>query len=504
GLGEVDRFPFIDPPDPKVVRDGYRLLEELGAVSARGKLTALGQRLARLPVDPRLGRMLLAANEQGCLAEVLVIVSAMSIQDPRERPTDKQAQADQAHARFQHPRSDFLAWIALWRYYEEQRQTLSQNQLRKLCQREYFAYMRMREWREIHGQLVISCRQLGFKVRPQLPEEEAYEAIHQALLTGLLGNVAQRDEGKQFNATRNRKIVVFPGSGQYKKPPPWLVAGEIVETTQVYARQCAAIEPDWLLRVNPRVLKRSHYEPAWQRRSGRVMAKERVTLFGLTISDGRKVHFGDIDAKASREIFIRDALVTGNVMKPPRFLKENLALMRSVEELESRTRRRDLLIEEEALVRFYDERLGTDCVGMTSLIKWLKADRARDDMLFLKREQILVRDPGAEVEAQFPPTLHWQGVDYQLRYQFEPGRESDGVSITIPLPLLNRAPRYLFEWLVPGLLRDKCIALIKGLPKALRKQLVPAPDVVDAALAELSAEDSDLCAALSGVLKRQR
>jgi ATP-dependent helicase HrpA len=504
GLGEVDRFPFIDPPDPKVVRDGYRLLEELGAVSARGKLTALGQRLARLPVDPRLGRMLLAANEQGCLAEVLVIVSAMSIQDPRERPTDKQAQADQAHARFQHPRSDFMAWIALWRYYEEQRQTLSQNQMRKLCQREYFAYMRMREWREIHGQLVIACRQLGFKVRPQLPEEEAYETIHQALLTGLLGNVAQRDEGKQFNATRNRKIVVFPGSGQYKKPPPWLVAGEIVETTQVYARQCGAIEPDWLLRVNPRVLKRSHYEPAWQRRSGRVMAKERVTLFGLTISDGRKVHFGDIDAKASREIFIRDALVTGNVMKPPRFLKENLALMRSVEELESRTRRRDLLIEEEALVRFYDERLGTDCGGMTSLIKWLKADRTRDDMLLLKREQILVRDPGAEVEAQFPPTLQWQGVDYQLRYQFEPGRQNDGVSITIPLPLLNRAPRYLFEWLVPGLLRDKCIALIKGLPKALRKQLVPAPDVVDAALSELSAEDSDLCAALSRVLKRQR
>lgn len=504
GLGEVDRFPFIDPPDSKVVRDGYRLLEELGAVSARGKLTALGRKLARLPVDPRLGRMLLAAQELGCLPEVLVVVSAMSIQDPRERPTDKQAQADQAHARFQHPRSDFLAWIALWRYYELQRQALSQNQLRKLCQREYFAYMRMREWREIHGQLVLACRQLGFRVPPQLPEEEAYEAIHRALLTGLLGNVAQRDEGKQFSATRNRKIVVFPGSGQYKKPPPWMVAGEIVETTQVYARQCAAIEPDWLLRVNPRVLKYHHYEPAWQRRSGRVMAKERVTLYGLTISDGRRVHFGEIDAKASREIFIRDALVTGNVMKPPRFLRENLSLMRSVEELESRTRRRDLLIEEEALVRFYDERLASHCVGMTSLIKWLKQDRTRDDSLLLKRDQILIRDPGAEVEAQFPPTLNWQGVDYQLRYQFEPGRQNDGVSITIPLPLLNRAPRYLFEWLVPGLLRDKCIALIKGLPKGLRKQLVPAPDVVDAALTELIAQDADLCTALGEVLKRQR
>ncbi|MEK9921029.1 MAG: DUF3418 domain-containing protein, partial [Luminiphilus sp.] len=307
-----------------------------------------------------------------------------------------------------------------------------------------------------------------------------------------------------FNATRNRKVLVFPGSGQYKKPPPWLVAGEVVETTQVYARQCAAIEPDWLLRVNPHVLKRHHYEPAWQRRSGRVMAKERVTLYGLTISDGQRVHFGEIDAKAAREIFIRDALVTGNVIKPPRFLRENLSLMRSVEELESRTRRRDLLVEEEALVQFYDERLGPECVGMTALIKWLKRDKEREAHLLLKREQILVRDPGAEVEAQFPPTLHWQGVDYQLRYQFEPGRQNDGVSITIPLPLLNRAPRYLFDWLVPGLLRDKCIALIKGLPKASRKQLVPAPDVVDAALSELSAEDTDLCAALGRVLKHQR
>ena len=504
GLGKVEAFPFIDPPDPKMVRDGYRLLEELGAVSARGKLTATGRQLARLPVDPRLGRMLLAAQEGGCLAEVLVIVSALSVQDPRERPADKQAQSDQAHARFQHPRSDFLAWLALWRYYEAQRQSLSQNQLRKLCLREYLSFLRMREWRDVHGQLVIACRALGFRIRPQLPEEEAYDAVHKALLSGLLGNVGQRDEGKQFNATRNRKMLVFPGSGQYKKPPPWLVAGEIVETSQVFARQCAAIEPEWLLRINPHVLKRHHYEPAWQRRSGRVMARERVILYGLTISDGHRVHFGDIDPVASRAIFIRDGLVAGNVQKPPRFLRRNLELMRSVEELESRTRRRDLLIEEEALVHFYDERLGADCVGMTSLLQWLKRHPQHEASLVLAREQILVRDPGASVEAQFPPTLHWQGVDYQLRYQFEPGREHDGVSITIPLPLLNRAPRYLFDWLVPGLLRDKCIALIKGLPKALRKQLVPAPDVVDAALTDLEASDSDLCAALSEVLRRQR
>ena len=503
-LGEVNRFPFIDPPDPKMVRDGYRLLEELGAVSSGGQLTKCGRQLARLPVDPRLGRMLLAANDLGCLAEVLVIVSAMSIQDPRERPTEKQAQSDQSHARFQHAQSDFLSWLALWRYYEAQRQSLSQNQLRKLCQREFLAFMRMREWREIHSQLVIACRQLGFRVSPELPVYEAYEAVHRALLSGLLGNVAQRDEGKQFNATRNRKVMLFPGSSQYKKPPPWLVAGEIVETSQVFARQCATIEPDWLLQINPQVLKRHQYEPAWQRRSGRVMAKERVTLFGLTISDGRRVHFGDIDREASREIFIREALVTGNVMRPPFFLRENVALTQSVEELESRTRRRDLLIEEEALVVFYSERLGAECVGMSSLIKWLKKDSSREQSLLLKREQILVRDPGTEVEAQFPPTLQWQGVDYQLRYQFEPGRQNDGVSITIPLPLLNRAPRYLLDWLVPGLLRDKCVALIKGLPKALRKQLVPAPDVVDAALVDLTPDDTDLCSALSKVLKRQR
>ena len=504
GLGKPSAFPFVDPPEPKMVRDGFKLLEELGAVSKRGKLTAVGRKMAQLPVDPKLSRMLLAAHELQCLADVIVIVSAMAVQDPRERPADKQSQADQAHARFNHPRSDFMTWLNLWNYYEEQRQALSQNQLRKLCKREYLAYLRMREWRDIHSQLTIACRQIGLRIKPSLDEEANYEAIHKALLAGLLGQIAQQDEGRVFTAARNRKVQIFPGSGQYKKPPSWLVAGEIVETSQVFARQCAAIDAQWLLRINPYLLKHHYYEPAWQMRSGRVMASERVTLFGLTISDGKRVHYGDIDPDVSRSLMIREALVPGHYKSPPHFLKHNLRIIREVQDLESRVRRRDLLVDEEALYAFYDERLPRECVSGATLERWLKRQEYASRSLELKREQVLTRDPGAELTEQFPSTLSWAGTDYKLRYQFEPGKANDGVSVTVPLPLLNRVPRYRFDWLVPGLLREKCVALIKGLPKQLRKQLVPVPDVVDAALAELEPDDSDLCQALSATLKRQR
>lgn len=500
GLGKVGAFPFVDPPEPKMVRDGYRLLEELGAVSARGKLTAVGHKMANLPIDPKLARMILASDEKNCLADVLVIVSAMAVQDPRERPQEKQAQSDQAHARFNHTQSDFMAWLNLWKYYEEQRQALSQNQLRKLCQREFLSFMRLREWREIHAQLLIAIRQLGIKVKAALTEEPHYEHIHRALLSGLLGNVATHDEGKVFNATRSRKIQVFPGSSQYKKPPKWLVAAEIVETSQVYARQCAFIEPEWLLSINPRVLKNNYYEPSWNFSSNRVMAKERVTLFGLIISDGKRVHYGEINPAESREIMIRDGLVTGQFKGPPKFLKQNLALIREVQDLESRARRRDLLVDEEVIFRFYEERLPADCVSGTALQRALTKDQSLQDFLCLTREHILTRDPGAELESQFPPTLESGGVEYRLRYQFEPGKDNDGVSVTVPLPLLNRTPRFRFDWLVPGLLRDKCIALIKGLPKALRKQLVPVPDVVDAALNLLTPDDVDLCNALADAI----
>lgn len=504
GIGEPGNFPFVDPPEPKMVRDGFKLLEELGAVSKRGKLTSTGHKMARLPVDPKLARMLLAAVNSQCIAELLVIVSAMAVQDPRERPAEKKAQSDQAHARFNHTKSDFMAWINLWRYYEEQRQSLSQSQLRKLCKKEFLSYLRMREWRDLHVQLTIACRQIGFKVSSALAEDENYEGIHKALLAGLLGQIAQQDEGRLFNVARNRKAQIFPGSSQYRKPPRWLVSGEIVETSQVFARQCAAIEPDWLLNVNPYLLKYHHYEPSWQLRSGRVMALERITLFGLTISDGKRVHFGTIDPKVAREIMIRDALVPGNFKSPPAFLKHNLRMIREVQDMESRVRRRDLLVDEEALFAFYDERLPSHVVSGSSLEKALTKTADLASTLQLKRDQVLTRDPDAELTEQFPSTLTWASVDYKLSYQFEPGKANDGVSVTVPLPLLNRAPRYRFDWLIPGLLREKCIALIKGLPKPLRKQLVPVPDVVDTLLEHITPDDRDLCAALSDVLKRQR
>jgi len=503
GLGEVQKFPFVDPPEGKMVRDGQRLLEELGAISARGKLTALGRKMARLPVDPKLARMVHAAGELKCLEEVLVVVSGLAVQDPRERPAEKRAQADQAHARFNHPRSDFLSWLNLWRYYEEQRQSLSQNQLRKLCQREFLSFLRLREWREVHGQLVIACRHVQLRPRAEFTEETDFEGVHKALLSGLLGQVAQLDEGRKYNATRNRKVQIFPGSVLHKKPPKWLVAAEIVETSQVYARQCAAIDPKWLLRINPQILKRHHYEPAWQMRSGRVMAVERVTLYGLTISDGNRIHFGDVNPVATREIFIRDGLVCGEYRKPPAFLKANLAKVREVQDLESRTRRRDLLVDEQALFEFYDERIPDHCFSASSLEKWTR-QLVDDKQLRLDQSQILTRDPGDAVADQFPSELDWRDTTYRLKYCFEPGRDNDGISVTIPLPLLNRAPRYRFEWLVPGLLREKCIALVKGLPKSCRKQLVPVPDVVDAALASMQADDVALCSALATALRKTR
>ncbi len=496
GLGKVKDFPFINPPDQRLVRDGYKLLEELGAVSPAGKLTGVGSKLARLPVDPRLGRMVLAAQHEGCLAEILVIASALAVQDPRERPADKQQQSDQSHARFRHPSSDFMAWLNLWRYYEEQRQSLSQGQLRKLCQREFLNFLRLREWREVHTQLTIACRQQGLRAGAGLPEEENYAGVHRALLVGLLGNIAQHQEDRDYLGARNRKLQIFPGSSQARKRPKWLVAAEIVETSRVFARTVGAIEAEWIIAANPELLKRHYYQPRWQARSGRVMAYERLSLYGLTVADKRSVHYGPIDPPVARELLIREGLVPGNWQRPPAFLKHNLRQVREVEALESKARRRDILVEEEALYEFYDERLPADCCTSRHLESWLKKTPGAEEHLRLQREHIIARDPGALGE-QFPDRLIHGDLELRLAYRFEPGKAGDGVSVTVPVGLLNRVPRYRFDWLVPGLLREKCIALVKTLPKEKRKRLVPVPDYVDRALAQLHPDDSDLLQALS-------
>lgn len=497
GLGKVEQFPFINPPDSRMVRDGYKLLEELGAVNASGKLTKQGRVMARLPVDPRLARMVLAASDGACLEEILVIASALAIQDPRERPADKQLQSDQAHARFRHPRSDFMAWLNLWRYYEEQRQALSQNQLRKLCKREFLSYMRMREWRDIHTQLTIACRQQKLRPRPYLPEEDNYQAVHQALLAGLLSNIAQWQEGKEFLGCRNRKLQVFPGSSQYRKPPKWLVAAEIVETSRVYARCVGTIDPAWVVNVNPGLLKHHYYQPRWQSRSGRAVAYERLSLYGLTVSDKRNVHYGSIAPEESRELLIREGLIAGRYRQFPPFLKHNQRLVRELQDLESRARRRDILVDEQVLFEFYQERLPDDAYTASRLQAWLKKNPDAAAGLHMEREQLLARDPGAVLGEQFPDHLEWRDLSFRLSYQFEPGGEADGVSVTVPVALLNRAPRYLFEWLVPGLLREKCVQLVKALPKEKRKRLVPVPDFVDHALLELEPEDKSLTQVLA-------
>lgn len=501
GLGDISKFPFLEPPDSRLIRDGYRLLDELGAVNQREQLTRLGRRMSALPIDPTLSRMVLAAQEFSVLPEMLVIASALSIQDPRERPADRQSQADQSHARFTDPRSDFMGLLNLWRYYEEQRQALSENKLRKLCKREYLSWLRMREWRDVHRQISIACRSQGLKPALELALETDYAGVHRALLTGLLGNIAQQDERREYLATRNRRLQLFPGSALYRKAPKWLVAGEIVETQRVYARTAAAIEPQWLMQVNPSLLKHQYYEPRWQREQGRVVAWRRTTLFGLTISDQVAVHYAKIDPELCRELLIREGLIAGRWSKPPPFLKHNLRLQREVEDLESRARRRDLLVDEDTLFRFYDELVPSLATNATSLIAWIKEDGSRSDVLKLRRDQLLTRDPGAVIDA-FPDRLEWQSQSYRLSYQFSPGKEADGVSVTVPVALLNRLPRFRLEWLVPGVLREKCIALLKGLPKPLRKQLVPVPDWADRALQYMQPEDRPLCEALGSAVKQ--
>ncbi|MEP5765436.1 MAG: ATP-dependent RNA helicase HrpA [Halieaceae bacterium] len=497
-LGAVKDFPFINPPDARLVRDGFKLLEELSAVDGAGKLTALGRRMAALPVDPRFARMLLAAADAGALRELLIIASALSVQDPRERPVDKQQASDEKHRRFWDERSDFLAWIKLWDYYEEQRQALSQGQLRKLCQREYLAFMRMREWRDVHFQLTLACRHAGLRANT---ETASYESVHRALLSGLLSNLAQAREGTEYLGSRNRKLQIFPGSSQFKKRPKWLLAAEIVETSKVYARCIAAVEPAWAMTVNPDLLKHHYYEPHWQMRSGRVMAFERVSLYGLVLADKQRVHYGPIEPALARELMIRGALVEGRLRQAPAFLRHNQKLISELEQLESKYRRRDLVVDEQAIFDFYDERLPATITTASRLKSWLKKTAAADASLRLSREHLLLRSLDEQLGEQFPDQLAWGDLELELSYHFAPGHAEDGVSVTIPVGLLNRVPRYRFEWLVPGLLREKCIALVKALPKVLRKQLVPVPDYVDRALAGLEPADRPLLEVLAERLR---
>ncbi|MDX1588604.1 MAG: ATP-dependent RNA helicase HrpA [Oleiphilaceae bacterium] len=499
-LGDIRRFPFIDAPDGRLINDGYKLLEELGAVNGGRKLTPAGRAMARLPVDPRLARMLLEASDRGALREVLIICAGLSIQDPRDRPADRQQAADQAHQVYSDPESDFVALIRLWERFESQRQDLSQNQLRKWCQKQFLNYLRLREWREVHHQLALMAREQGLQLNRE-PAESA--PLHQSLLSGLLGQVAVKEEKREYLGTRNRKLRIFPGSPLVKTAPKWIMAAEVMETSQVFAKTVARIEPDWIEPLASHIIKRQYAEPHWERKRAQVIALETQTLYGLTIVSGRRVGYASIDPETSREIFIRRALVEGDYSTKAPFVRANQALTATVEALEEKVRRRDLLVDEETLFQFYHERLPAEIVSGRHFETWWKSlDSDPLKALELTEEDVLARprDPGQE--EQYPDQLHWSGLSYELRYHFAPGAEDDGVSIRVPLMALKQLPMHRLEWLVPGLLREKCIQLVKGLPKSLRRNFVPVPDFVDAALANMTPCNEPLTERLGAELTR--
>nr|WP_275298087.1 ATP-dependent RNA helicase HrpA [Halomonas campisalis] len=517
-LGDIEAFPFVDPPDARFIKDGFRLLFELGAVDGGNRLTPTGRQLARLPIDPRLARMVLAGAEQGGLREVLIVVSALAVQDPRDRPADKREAADQAHRRWRDPDSDFMALLNLWDGFEAARSELSGNRLRRWCKEHYLNYLRLREWHDTFRQLRQLLREMQIEVPPPAPLPDADRSaddarlrevrrqgaarLHRALLPGLLSHLGLLTENREYLGARNRKFMIHPGSGLAKKPPKWVMAVELVETSRLFARTVARIDPQWIEPLAGHLVKRSYSEPHWEMKRAQVVANEQVTLFGLPIVAGRKVHYGPIDPAESRELFIRRALVEGEFRTRGAFFAHNRALIEEVEDLEDRARKRDILVDEEALFAFYDARIPEGICTGKGFEHWRKqAERDDPDVLKFDRAALLARDAEEVTQAQYPDALVLGGVRYPLSYRFEPGAVDDGVTLTVPAAMLPQLPLARLEWLVPGLLRDKCIALLKSLPKSIRRQVVPIPDWVDAALETLVPDDVPLTEALGEFLR---
>ncbi|WP_104475951.1 ATP-dependent RNA helicase HrpA [Actinokineospora auranticolor] len=495
-LGEMADFPFIDPPDRRHIADGVQLLQELGALDPAEKdpakrLTPLGRKLAQLPVDPRLARMVIEADRNGCVTEVMVIAAALSIQDPRERPQEKQQAAAEKHARFADPDSDFLSFLNLWEYVREQQKELSGNRFRRQCKAEFLNYLRIREWQDIHSQLRQIAKQLGITPNDVRPDPRN---IHIALLSGLLSHIGFRDPaGKDYFGARNAKFAVFPGSALFKKPPRWVMAAELVETTRLWARIAARIEPEWVEPLAEHLVKRIHSEPHWEARQGSVVATERVTLYGLPIVVDRKVHYGRIDPEMSRDLFIRHALVEGDWQTRHHFFRDNRALLREVEELEHRARRRDIMVDDETLFRFYDERIPAEVVSGRHFDTWWKKTRHEQPELLNFSKSMLVNDTARDISEQdFPDTLRQQGLSLPLSYRFEPGRADDGVTARVPIAVLNQLSGDGFSVQVPGQREEVVTALIRSLPKPLRRNFVPVPDFAKAVVARLKEAEESL------------
>jgi ATP-dependent helicase HrpA len=489
GLGNVEDFPFLDPPAPRMINDAYHLLFELGALNESRAVTSLGRRLARWPMDVRLGRMVLAAERLGCIENVMVLAAALSIQDPRERPLDKQQQADQSHARFDDPKSDFAALLRLWRYLRKQRSKRSGNQFRKLCRREFLNWQRVLEWFDLYQQLRVQAREEGMKLAGRSIGDKGIDApVHKALLSGLLSQVGCKlPESHAYQGARSRQFHIFPGSGLFKSGPQWLMSAEIVETSRPYARLNAAIQREWLEEQAAHLVKRRYFDPHWSRRAGRVMAWEQVTLYGLVVVEKRRVSFADKEREKAREIFILHALVRGEFDTRASFMQRNEELRKEVEKLEHKRRRHDVMADERAQFDFFDAMIPPKVNSARSFERWFRGLQPKQrESLVLGMDVLMRVDAGMAPEEQFPDYLEVSGQRFPLVYQFEPGHHADGVTITVPLEFLNTLDEGELAWLVPGLRRDKVIAMIKQLPKPLRRALTPAPQFADAATESLA------------------
>ncbi|MGW2816749.1 ATP-dependent RNA helicase HrpA [Streptomyces sp. NPDC001415] len=480
GLGDIEKFPFIDPPDHRNIRDGVQLLQELGALDPSEKdpkkrLTPQGRKLSQLPVDPRLARMVLEADRNGCVREVMVIAAALSIQDPRERPSEKQAQADQQHARFKDETSDFLAFLNLWRYVREQQKERGSSSFRRMCKQEYLNFLRIREWQDIYSQLRTVAKSMGI----HLNEEDAPEqSVHTSLLAGLLSHIGLKDTDKnEYLGARSAKFAIFPGSALFKKQPKLVMSAELVETSRLWARVNAKVEPEWIEPLAQHLVKRTYSEPHWEKDQAAVMAYERVTLYGVPIVANRKVNYGRIDPEASRELFIRNALVEGDWRTHHKFFSDNRKLLTEVEELEHRARRRDILVDDETLYDFYDQRVPEHVVSGAHFDSWWKhKKREEPELLDFEREMLINEKAGAVTKDDYPDSWRQGPLKFRVTYQFEPGADADGVTVHVPLQVLNQVTDEGFDWQIPGLREEVVTELIRSLPKPIRRHYVPAPN----------------------------
>ncbi|WP_257644320.1 DUF3418 domain-containing protein, partial [Luteimonas salinisoli] len=535
GLGDIERFPFVEPPDPRAVADGWQQLAELGAVDGERRLTATGRSMARLAVDVKLARMLVAARQHGCLREMLAIASFLGIQDPRERPADQRAAADNAHALFADPKSEFVGILRLRDAYREAHEDSTQSQLRRWCDRHFLGFLRMREWRELHRQLKLQCEELGWPVGPvdepldkaiaaprpetagpenpragsarqgrrRAPAEargaaNAYATLHRALIAGLPTQVGQRGDRNLYEGPRGRRFQLFPGSTLARKPPPWVLAATLLDTERVWSLTNAAIEPDWAIAELEHLLARRHHDPRWSRSQGRVLGSEQLSLFGLVLAPKKPIDYGRLYPREARELFLRDGLVAGEINLRSPFLARNLATLERAREEEAKQRRVGLVVDEEWMAQWYDARIPAQIVDARSLDAWAgKAQEPERRALEWSGEDLLVGDESDA--ARFPPTIALGEARLAVRYRFEPGAPDDGMTVSVPLHLLNALDPARLSWLAPGFYEDKAAALIRALPKALRRNFVPAPDF---ARAFAQAHPQPEAEAFSGALAR--